>query len=218
MASVNVPDTLDTSNWKVQTGTKLGSVGKLPLPGTSFRVIDPETEQELPVGEDGLIVICGPQVMSGYLNDGDKTAEAIAEIDGRRWYKTGDKGHLDEEGFLTIVDRYSRFAKLGGEMVSLGAVEQLVHQQLQAAGRDSELDVMAVNLPHDKKGEQVILLLPPQLNGDELRTQLVDSGCNPLMIPSLYLTVDELPKLGSGKADFKGGQKLALQLLAAKTA
>jgi acyl-[acyl-carrier-protein]-phospholipid O-acyltransferase/long-chain-fatty-acid--[acyl-carrier-protein] ligase len=120
VASVNVPDTLDTSNWKVQSGTRLGTVG-MPLPGTSFRVVDPVSLQALPPGTDGLILIGGVQVMKGYLNDPQRTAEAIVELDGRRWYKTGDKGHLDEDGFLVIVDRYSRFAKLGGEMISLGA-------------------------------------------------------------------------------------------------
>lgn len=66
--------------------------------------------------------------MQGYLHNPDKTAQTIVELDGQRWYKTGDKGHLDEDGFLSIVDRYSRFAKLGGEMVSLAAVETQIRQ------------------------------------------------------------------------------------------
>lgn len=94
----------------------------MPLPrSTSFRIVDPVTLENLPTGTDGLILIGGPpQVMKGYLNNPAKTAEVIAELDGQRWYKTGDKGHVDD-GFLTIVDRYSRFTKLGGEMVSLTA-------------------------------------------------------------------------------------------------
>ena len=93
VAGVNIPDQLDTNYWRVQLGTKLGTVG-LPLPGSSFRIVDPETLKELPVGEDGLILIGGTQVMLGYLKDPDKTNEVIVELDDQRWYKTGDKGHL----------------------------------------------------------------------------------------------------------------------------
>ncbi len=110
VASVNVPDHLDSRYWKVQSGTKPGTVG-LPLPGSSFRIVDPETLQQSATGEDGLILIGGAQVMSGYLKDEAKTNEVIVKIDNKRWYKTGDKGHLDEDGFLTIVARRSHSAK-----------------------------------------------------------------------------------------------------------
>ncbi|MEQ8662910.1 MAG: acyl-[ACP]--phospholipid O-acyltransferase, partial [Gammaproteobacteria bacterium] len=126
VASTNIPDRIDTTYWTVQTGHKPGTVG-MPLPGTSFRIVDPETLVELPTGGDGLILIGGAQVMLGYLDDPARTAEVIVELDGTRWYKTGDKGHLDPDGFLTIVDRYSRFAKLGGEMISLTAVDLAKH-------------------------------------------------------------------------------------------
>ncbi|WP_308873960.1 AMP-binding protein [Thiothrix subterranea] len=99
VASVNLPDQLDTRYWKVQAANREGTVG-LPLPGTSFRIVDPNTLETLPTGADGLILIGGPQVMKGYLNAPEKTAQAIAELDGQRWYKTGDKGHVDEDGFL----------------------------------------------------------------------------------------------------------------------
>jgi Acyl-CoA synthetases (AMP-forming)/AMP-acid ligases II len=97
---------------------------RMPLPGSSCRIVDLESLQELPVGQAGLILIGGTQVMTGYLKDPQKTAEVLLEQDGIMWYKTGDKGHVDEDGFLTVVDRYSRFAKIGGEMISLGAVEE----------------------------------------------------------------------------------------------
>ena len=114
VASVNIPDAIDVNYWQVQTGNKYGTVG-MPLPGTSFRIVDPDSMETLPTGEDGLILIGGSQVMPRYLRNEDKTAKVITELDGKRWYKTGDKGHLDEDGFLTIADRYSRFAKLGGQ-------------------------------------------------------------------------------------------------------
>lgn len=109
VASVNIPDRLDRRDWHLQTGNRPGTVG-LPLPGSCFRIVDPVTLDALPTGQDGLILIGGTQVMLGYLNDAQRTAEVIIELDGQRWYRSGDKGHLDADGFLTIVDRYSRFA------------------------------------------------------------------------------------------------------------
>lgn len=203
VASVNIPDKLDLSTWKPQVGQRAGSVG-LPLPGSCFRIVDPETMQTLPLGEDGLILISGGQVMQGYLNDTEKTASVIVELDGRRWYKTGDKGHLDKDGFLTIIDRYSRFAKIGGEMVSLGAVEQSIKKVI---GDDVEL--VAVNVKDNKKGEKIILLVQHYKDVGVLRQQLIDSNMNPLLIPAQFIEVDEVPKLGSGKIDFKAAKQLA---------
>lgn len=203
VVSVNVPDKLDVSNWKVQQGTKHGSVG-MPLPGSAFRVVDPETLEPLPVGESGLILISGPQLMQGYLKQPEKTAEVLVELNGRRWYKTGDKGYQDEYGFLTIVDRYSRFAKLGGEMVSLTAVEQLVREHCE----DSEVELVAVGVADEKKGEKVVLLHTAKLEPEAIKAKALQAGANPLMLPSEWRVIKELPKLGSGKVDFKGAKAL----------
>lgn len=209
VAGVNIPDRLDTTYWKVQCGNKPGTVG-MPLPGSSFRIVDPATLAELPTGTDGLILIGGTQVMLGYLGDPERTAQAIVEMDGLRWYKTGDKGHLDEDGFLTIVDRYSRFAKLGGEMVSLTAVEE----QIRRVVGEPELDVCAINLPEPKKGEQILLLAAgTDMDLDGLRKRLLEAGCNPLTIPAEFRLVPEIPKLGSGKTDFTAARKVAETVL-----
>ena len=210
VASVNIPDELDTSYWKPQMGNKLGSVG-MPLPGTSFRIVDPDTLEELPTGEDGLILIGGPQVMKGYLNDVAKTNEVVIEIDNHRWYRSGDKGHLDKDGFLIIVDRYSRFAKLGGEMVSLSAIEEKIRDALVGVlDLDTDLDLVAVNLPDDKKGEKVILLIANEMSPKDIKKTLIAAEMNPLMIPSKFINVDTIPKLGSGKTDFSTSRKVAL--------
>ncbi|WP_295538325.1 acyl-[ACP]--phospholipid O-acyltransferase [uncultured Thiohalocapsa sp.] len=204
VASVNVPDAIELNNWKIQTGSKPGTVG-MPLPGTSFRIVHPDTLAPLPTGEDGLILIGGVQVMKGYLHDPQRTRAAVVELDGQRWYKTGDKGHLDADGFLTIVDRYARFAKLGGEMVSLGAVEAHVRRAL---GRP-ELALCAVALPDARKGERVVLLLAADLSADQLRAALLDAGVSPLLLPSAVVNVDTVPTLGSGKTDFAAAVRLA---------
>lgn len=152
VATVNLPDHLETRSWTVQTGSRAGTVG-LALPGSTVRIVDPETLAELPTGEAGLVLIGGTQIMQGYLNDPVRTARAVIELDGLRWYNTGDKGRLDEEGFLTILDRYARFAKLGGEMISLQAVEDAVAASLDGEG----VALLAVALPDARKGERLVL-------------------------------------------------------------
>ncbi|MFK8049944.1 MAG: acyl-[ACP]--phospholipid O-acyltransferase [Halioglobus sp.] len=197
VASVNIPDSIDPSDWKVQTGSMLGTVG-MPLPGTSFKIVDPETLTELPLGEDGLILISGSQVMLGYLNDAEKTEEVIVELDGMRWYKSGDKGHLTIEGFLVIVDRFSRFAKIGGEMISLTSVEGSV---LDALDDDSAI-IAAVAIPDSRKGEKIILLTEQELDIDTIRKSLIAANVSSLLIPSAVYRVPEIPKLGSGKTNY----------------
>jgi len=205
VASVNVPDAVDTSDWTIQVGGLKGSVG-MPLPGTSFKIVDPDTRQELPLGEDGMILISGNQVMLGYLNDEAKTSEVIFEQDGMRWYVTGDKGHLSPEGFLIIVDRYSRFAKIGGEMVSLGAVEEAARSVLED---DSEADLAAAAVADARKGEKIIMLVTCDDLESELRGKMIAAGVAPMMVPSQVIRVEEVPKLGSGKTDFSALNKLS---------
>ena len=105
VASVNLPDALGVNYQQVQRGSKPGTVG-MPLPGTSFKIVKPESFEELPTGEAGMVLISGPQIMQGYLNEPQRTAQAIHEMDGQRWYITGDRGFIDEDGFLTLIDRY----------------------------------------------------------------------------------------------------------------
>ena len=201
--SVNIPDLLDNRDWHIQTCQKKGSVG-LPFPGTCLRIVDPNSLQTLALGEDGLILIGGQQVMKGYLNAPEKTASVISVIDGIRWYHTGDKGHVDTQGFLTIVDRYSRFAKIGGEMISLTAVEEKVRTALS----HNELNVLALAVADKKKGETIVLLVTETLSLQQLRKVLINAKVNPLMHPSQCILVDEIPTLGTGKTDFSAAKLL----------
>jgi acyl-[acyl-carrier-protein]-phospholipid O-acyltransferase/long-chain-fatty-acid--[acyl-carrier-protein] ligase len=201
-ACINLPDTEDDDG-NITINNKPGKVGKA-LMGTQFRVVDPETMDELKTGEDGLILIGGPQVMKGYLDMADKTAEVIDIIDGVRWYHSGDKGHLDEDGFLTIVDRFSRFAKIGGEMVSLSAVEEQVQHSLKSP----ELELVAVAVSDDKKGEQIVLLLADKIELDKIKKAMLGDNVAPLMLPSKVINVEDIPKLGTGKTDFSAAKKV----------
>jgi len=200
-ASVNLPD-LETP-YKLRN--RPGTVGKA-FSGTEFKIVDPDSLEPIPTGKDGLILIGGPQVMKGYLKMPEKTAEVIELIDGYRWYRTGDKGHLDEDGFLTIIDRYSRFAKIGGEMISLTTVEE----EILDACNDKDLEIAATCLPDQRKGEKIILLSTINLDKNKLKEILSDAKINPLYYPSAVLVVDEIPKLGSGKTDFGATKKIAM--------
>ena len=204
VASVNLPDQLDTRHWQVQLGGRPGTVG-MPLPGSSCKIVDPDTLAELPTGEDGLILIGGCQVMLGYLNDPERTAAAIVEIDGLRWYRTGDLGHLDADGFLTVVDRYARLASVGGARISLGAVEETLRAAL------AELDVAAVSVPDENLGERIVALIATELDGRDIRGRLGAAGLKPQLMPAEVYLVREIPRLESGKTDVAAARALALR-------
>jgi len=162
----------------------------------------------LPVGEAGMILIGGCQVMVGYLKDPERTAQALIEIDGKRWYRTGDKGYLDEDGFLTIVDRYSRFAKIGGEMVSLGAVEMRIQDTQVLKG----FDYAVTSIKDAVKGERLVLLFEGEKDPATVLQELRQSGIPSLMIPSVAFVVEHLPKLGTGKMNLKLVKEIAISL------
>lgn len=212
VASVNLPDAMGVHYQQVQRGSKTGTVG-MPLPGTSFKIVDPDSFEELPTGEAGMILISGPQIMQGYLNDPHRTAKALHVIDGHRWYITGDKGFIDEDGFLTLIDRYARFAKIGGEMISLSAVEAAV----KAALEDTDTALIAVNIPDSRKGERIVLLSETALDANTVKAVMLANGTPSMMIPSHWLTVESIPHLGSGKADFAGAKRLAQAHLGKQT-
>lgn len=207
VASCNLP-LVKAPDGEEQIGEKVGTVG-MPIPGTTFKIVDPDTFKELETGEEGMILISGVQVMKGYLKDEAKTKEVLVKLNGKTYYITGDKGRVDEDGFLTIVDRYSRFAKLGGEMVSLGAVEEHIRRVLP----NDEVDIVATAIKDDKKGEKVVALVS-NINEEELtalKKKIKESFDNNLMIPSVYKIVENVPKLGSGKTDFKLAKKMAME-------
>jgi acyl-[acyl-carrier-protein]-phospholipid O-acyltransferase/long-chain-fatty-acid--[acyl-carrier-protein] ligase len=209
VACVNLPEEKRPAWLPTQPIHKAGSVG-LPLPGTRIRIADPDSFEALPTNSAGMVLISGPQVMQGYLDAAEKTSHVIRNLDGSRWYVSGDKGYLDADGFLFIEDRYSRFAKISGEMVGLGTVEQA----LRNAAGDTDLEVLVVNLPDTRKGEKLVVLCTQALDPQRLRERLVAGGLPALALPAAYFTVEAIPRLGSGKTDFSGGKLLAQQLAA----
>ena len=124
VVSLNVPDYL--SETIKQIGTKAQTIGH-PLPGEAAKIVDPDTFQTLPLGSEGLLLVKGANVMMGYLNDQEATQKVM--YDG--WYITGDIAEMDEDGFITIKDRLSRFSKIGGEMVPHLKVEEEIHKAIK---------------------------------------------------------------------------------------
>ena len=205
VATCNLPDQLEPSRLKIQKGSQLGTVG-MPVPGTTCIIVDPETFEELPIGDAGMVLIGGPQVMHGYVGEPEKTKAAIKEIDGFRWYVSGDKGIIDEDGFLTIIDRYSRFVKIRGEMISLAAVERALRSVIS-----EEVGIIAVGLPDATRGEKIVLVSDRELDLTVIRKKMLDLGCQALMLPAEYQVVNSIPLLGSGKADVRRARAMAVK-------
>jgi len=188
-----------------QVGAKRGRIGH-PLPGVSVRVVDPESGAALPINTPGLLLVRGPNVMQGYLGKPEKTAEVLR--DG--WYVSGDIASQDEDGFLTITDRLSRFSKIGGEMVPHIKIEE--HLQELAAATEQCFAVTGV--PDGKKGERLAVLhtlAPEQLKAT--LEKLPQIGLPNLWIPrpNQFFHVEELPHLGTGKLDLRQIRALALE-------
>jgi len=209
VAAANVPDWSGTG--ARQLGNKPGTIGR-PIPGVAARIVDPNTFEPLPAEKEGLLLIYGGNVMMGYLGNSEATQRAIR--DG--WYVTGDIGKFDEDGFITLTGRLSRFAKIGGEMVPLERIEEELHAILGANER-----VCAVtSVPDEKRGERVVVLHLP-LNGAEVRglcQQLTERGLPSLGLPGErdFFQIAEMPVLGSGKLDLKRIKELALEKAAKK--
>ncbi|GAB5466887.1 MAG: hypothetical protein Kapaf2KO_23230 [Candidatus Kapaibacteriales bacterium] len=208
VTNINLPDYIGKDNGVVQMSQLVGSIGQ-PLLGTAERIVDPDTNAELPIGEAGMLAISGPQVMKEYLGLPEKTSDATFVSDGIRWYRTGDKAEMNEHGFIRIVDRYSRFAKIGGEMISLSTVEQGV----LVAMEDPEAEVTVCSLPHPDRGEELVLLVSNTKHTiAELKGAVSGSKLSPLQKPKKVVLVEEIPKLGSGKVDYSNTKKLAMSL------
>ncbi|MEQ8821968.1 MAG: MFS transporter [Sumerlaeia bacterium] len=195
VVTVNTPSHREAGIYQV--GHRPGTVGH-PMPGVSIRILDTETGQECDPDKPGLLYVKGPNVMSGYLKRDDLTAEVLK--DG--WYSTGDVAVMEEDGFIRITDRLSRFSKIGGEMVPHIKVEEALQAVLDQSDR-----VFAVTGVEDPgKGEKLAVLYT--CKDEEMETAL--KGIKGTDLPNLWIPkrgdchrVDELPMLGSGKLDLK---------------
>jgi acyl-[acyl-carrier-protein]-phospholipid O-acyltransferase/long-chain-fatty-acid--[acyl-carrier-protein] ligase len=206
VVSVNLPDQEPkTPGEHVQPSSRLGSVGRL-APGMATEIREPETGRKLSLHETGMLWLRGVNIFEGYLDDPKRTAEILHN----GWLKTGDIGRFDEDGFLYIEGRLSRFSKIGGEMVPHETIEQKIIDLLELSGRD-ERPIAIVGVQDEAKGEALVLLSAGDLDLAELRKKLQEAGVPNLWIPKNVRRVEAIPVLASGKLDLKKCQALAAQ-------
>jgi acyl-[acyl-carrier-protein]-phospholipid O-acyltransferase / long-chain-fatty-acid--[acyl-carrier-protein] ligase len=209
--NVNQPDPVSaTATALEQLGKRLGSVGRM-MAGMTARVLNPETREVLSPGETGVVAFRGANLFEGYLDDPKKTAEVFH--DG--WYITGDLGHFDEDGFLFIEGRISRFSKIGGEMVPHGTVEQKLIEAFALDNGDAYALVI-MGVPDPGKGEQLVLLTTSDaVTDNSVKEKLSAAGVPNLWIPKVVSHVPKIPVLGTGKLDLKGCKDLAVAAVGA---
>ncbi|MGQ9563836.1 MAG: acyl-[ACP]--phospholipid O-acyltransferase [Thermogutta sp.] len=204
VVSSNVPPSRVREPWFVSA--KQGTVGR-PIPGVVVKIVDVDTGEEMGIGKPGMLLVKGPNVMKGYWNAPEQTAKVIK--DG--WYVTGDIAQLDDDGFISITGRLSRFSKIAGEMVPHLAVEEAIGK-IEGTGDQETITFAVTGIPDEKKGERLVVLYTHlRLSPAEICQALIGDGLPPLWIPDCqhFYRVDQMPILGSGKLDLKGLKDLA---------
>src|SRR6266478_3360872 len=206
VVSVNLPEPEPREPGEhVQPSSRLGSVGRL-APGIAAEIREPETNRKLPLYETGMLWLRGANIFDAYLHDPKRTAEILR--DG--WLKTGDIGRFDEDGFLYIEGRLSRFSKIGGEMVPHETIEQKILCVLEMA-EHSERVIAIVGVTDEAKGEALVLLSSIDLDLARLRADLAKIDVPNLWIPRTLRRIDAIPVLASGKLDLAGCKAIAME-------
>ncbi|HXX42364.1 MAG TPA: AMP-binding protein [Chthoniobacterales bacterium] len=206
VVSTNLPDPSPRKpGEQVQPSSRIGSVGKM-APGIAAEIREPETDHKLSLHDTGMLWLRGPNIFEGYLNDPKRTTDVLR--DG--WFKTGDMGRFDEDGFLYIEGRLSRFSKIGGEMVPHELVEHKIVDLLGLSASDSR-PVAIVGVLDETKGEALVLLSSVDIELADLREKLRGVGMPNLWIPKQVLRVEAVPVLASGKLDLKKCNELVAE-------
>ena len=204
VVSVNLPDTPGTT----QPSNRPGSTGKM-LTGIAAEIREPETDAKLSLHEQGMLWLRGPNIFEGYLNAPEQNADVLRG----GWFKTGDIGRFDEDGFLYIEGRLSRFSKIGGEMVPHETIEQKILRALNIEEQGERI-IAVMGVPDAAKGEALVLLSTLEIDQPALRAALSGAGVPNLWIPRIIRRIDAVPVLASGKMDLVGCKKLAEEALA----
>lgn len=204
VVSVNVPDAVVKDQDEVkQYGTRAGSVGRL-FNGIAARIQCPDTGKFLPLDQTGILLLKGPNIFPGYLDDRAKTEQVFHE----GWFVTGDLARMDEDGFLFIEGRLSRFSKIGGEMVPHGTVEQILCKAYEVD--KSDIPQIAVSAKADAaKGEVLVVVTTLNITPKALRDRIKDFDIANLWVPKVVVKVDAIPLLASGKYDLKALKAIA---------
>ncbi len=174
-----------------------GSIGKV-IPNVQVRIENLESGKECKTGEVGKIMVKGDLIMKGYLGQPELTAEAI--VDG--WYNTGDMGYFDEDEYLWHSGRFKRFVKIGGEMVSLVKVENVMEQHLPEG-----VSCCIVEIPDEIKGATIVAAVTKEINKVAILRKMGQDLPN-IALPRQFFVIEELPMMGTGKIDFRSVSEL----------
>jgi acyl-[acyl-carrier-protein]-phospholipid O-acyltransferase/long-chain-fatty-acid--[acyl-carrier-protein] ligase len=188
----------------LQIGSRPGSVGRF-LPGITYRLLDPDTREEAAEGSAGLLAVKGANIFNGYVKQPELSAQVLQ--DG--WFTTGDLVRVEEDGFVFIEGRLTRFSKIGGEMVPHGKIEEALHASSLANGAEGPAFVV-VGVPDEAKGEALVLLTTAAADAAAVREALNAAGLPNLWIPKEVRKLEKIPVLGAGKLDLKECKKLAM--------
>ena len=205
IVSLNLPQPASTE--ETSPTRKNGTVGH-PIPGVSAKIVNPESRTTQPPNQEGMLLIKGPNVMTGYIGPKEKTDKVLQN----GWYETGDIAMLDEDGFITITGRLSRFSKIGGEMVPHEAIEQVL---IEGGAEHAEPVLAVTSIACERKGEKLVVLYTEELGDKESLLERL----NQADIPNLwkphhqsFYKIPKLPVLGTGKLDLKGIRTAAEEL------
>jgi acyl-[acyl-carrier-protein]-phospholipid O-acyltransferase/long-chain-fatty-acid--[acyl-carrier-protein] ligase len=178
-----------------------GSVGKI-LPEVRARIENYETGKQCKEEETGRILVKGDLVMKGYLDDFEETSMRIRH----GWYDTGDMGYFDKDGFLWHSGRLKRFIKIGGEMVSLVKVEDVLEKLLP-----ENVACSVVEVPDALKGAKIVAAVTQKIDEKKILKQMAEKLPN-IALPKQFVVIEELPKMGSGKIDFRSVMEMVNKL------
>jgi acyl-[acyl-carrier-protein]-phospholipid O-acyltransferase/long-chain-fatty-acid--[acyl-carrier-protein] ligase len=179
-----------------------GSTGKV-IPGVQVRLENFETGEVCKTREVGKIYVKGDLVMKGYYDDPELTADAL--ING--WYNTGDMGYFDEDGYLFHAGRFKRFAKIGGEMVSLVKVENTLEKFLPVG-----VSCCVVEVSDEKKGSTIVASVSIEVNKTEILRKMGNELPN-IALPRQFVVIKELPMMSTGKIDFRTVTKIVQEII-----
>ena len=174
-----------------------GTIGR-PLDGVEVLVVDPDSMQPLPTDQRGLLLVHGPTVFPGYLHyDGPSP---FHEMNGKRWYITGDLANVDADGFIRFAGRLKRFLKAGGEMISLPALEEPLTAKYPPGDKGPQVAVEGIETP---EGRRIVLFTTADLKLADANALLTQAGFRGIMRLDEVRQLDTIPLLGTGKIDYK---------------
>lgn len=192
LVSINIPGT-----------ARPGTIGRV-LPSIEYAVVDSRCKARVPSGEQGLLLVRGPSIFTGYLNSDSE--HGFCEFEGRRWYQTGDYVREEKDKHLIFCGRKKRFVKIGGEMISLPAIENVLMQSLE--GDTDAGPALAVEAAPDDNHPEIVLFTTRHLEREEINRRLKAAGLSALHNIRRIVPVEDIPVLGTGKTDYKRLQQL----------